>query len=148
MVDFGVARDPTTAMWRHLKRVLPERKGKSGEPFNWIHLHHLPDGWNPNHGVAVVVADDASQTRETAHDRAMVRVTVHAPTFDSARRWGRNIHTFLLSPFGGLGLGISRTRSTGVPVAPDSLAGGFVATASYSCGMSKFSLHLERAKHG
>lgn len=135
--DFGVPADATTAMHRHLQRALPKRTS-GGEPFEYIHLHHLPDGWNPNHGVAVVVADDASQVRETDHDRTMVRVTVHAPSFEAARKWGRNIHTYLLSPFGGLGLGISKRLSTGVPVAPDSLAGGWVATMSLSCGMSKF----------
>lgn len=134
---FGVAADSTAVMWRHLKRTLPERTGKGGQPLEYIHLHHLPDGWNPNMGVAVVVADDATQTQETAHDRTMVRVTVHAPDLATARKFGRNIHNYLLSPLGGLGLGISKRRSTGVPVAPDSLAGGYVATASYSCGMSK-----------
>lgn len=136
--SFGVPQDHATTMWRHLKRALPERVGRYGEPFEYIHLNHLPDGWNPNLGVAVVVADDAMQAQETAHDRKMVRVSVHAPTFDIARRWGRDIHTYLLTPLGGLGLGIDKRRSTGVPVAPDSLAGGWVATMSLSCGMSKF----------
>lgn len=136
-LGFGVSADATVMMHKHLTRVLPDRTDRDGNPVGWIHRQYLPDGWNPNHGVAVVVADDASQVRETSWDRVMVRVTVHAPTFDGARKWARNIHNYLLSPMGGLGLGIDKRRSTGVSVAPDSLAGGWVATASYSCGMSK-----------
>lgn len=136
-LPFGVPNDATTVMHKHLTRVLPDRTDRDGNPVDWIHRQYLPDGWNPNHGVAVVIADDATQVQETSYDRVMVRVTVHAPTFDGARKWARNIHTYLLSPLGGLGLGIDRRRSTGVIVSPDSLAGGWVATASYSCGMSK-----------
>lgn len=137
MVGFGVARDPTRAMWKNLKRALPARVNKKGDALEYIHLHNLPSKWNPNLGVAVVVADDASQIQESSHDRVLVRVSVHAPDFETARKWGRNLHSYLLSSLGAMGLGISQSRSTGVIVAPDSLAGGFVATASYSCGMSK-----------
>ena len=136
-LGFGVSADATVMMHKHLIRALPDRTDRDGNPVTWIHQQHLPDGWNPNHGVAVVVADDATQVQETSFDRVMVRVTVHAPTFDGARKWARNIHNYLFSPMGGLGLGIDRRRSTGVIVSPDSLAGGWVATASYSCGMSK-----------
>ena len=136
-LGFGVSADATVMMHKHLTRVLPDRTDRDGNPVTWIHKQYLPDKWNPNMGVAVVVADDATQVQETSFDRVMVRVTVHAPTFDGARKLGRNIHNYLLSPMGGLGLGIDKRRSTGVIVAPDSLAGGWVATASYSCGMSK-----------
>lgn len=130
-IDFGVARDPTRSVHKKLVRALPERNSE------WVHLHYLPDKWNPSRGAAVVVSDDAGQAIGAVHDRSLVRVSVHHPSFDGARKLARNIHTFLLSPIGGLGLGIDKGLSTNVVVAPDSLAGGFVATASYSVGLSK-----------
>lgn len=136
--SYGVARDPTTVLHRHLVKALPERADRSGNPLEYVHLGHLPDGWNPNMGVAVVVGDDAGQVAETTHDRDLVRVSVHAPDFNAARKMGRRIREYLYQPFTALGLGINRRRSTKLIVGPDSLAGGWVSTASYSCGMSKF----------
>lgn len=133
-----VSNDAVTLVHKRLTKALPKRFNSDGSAFPYIHQHHLPDRWNPNLGVAVVVADDAPQVRETGHDRVLVRITVHSPTFDTSRKWGRNIYDFLTSPFGGLGLGVSKSRSTGVVVAPDSLAGGYVSTMSISVGMSKF----------
>lgn len=137
MPVLGVPADATVAMHKHLKRALPERTTKTGATVEYIHLQDLPAGWNPNHGIAVVVADDANQNRETSFDRTLVRVAVHAPTKDLARKWGRDIHSYLMTPFGGMGLGVDPRRSTGVIVGPDSKAGGFVASMSVSCGMAK-----------
>lgn len=130
-MEFIMSKDPPLMVFNHLKKALPDR-GKE-----WIYFHELPSGWNPNHGLAVVVAEDLTTTDETSYDRVLVRVAVHGPTLNGARKLGRQIHQYLLSPMGGFGLGISRTRSSGVIVGPDSLAGGYVATASFSCGTSK-----------
>lgn len=132
-----MSRDQTTALHRQLVKALPERKGRDGKAVDWIFLHTLPKTWNPDKGLAIVVNDDASITNDTAHDRKMVRVSVHSHDYAAARKMARNIHSYFTSPLGGLGLGISRRRSTGVIVGPDSLAGGYVATASFSCGTSK-----------
>lgn len=126
---FLFSQDPTQKLYAHLRRAIPSEVT--------VCEHSLPKGWNPTMGAAVVVADGAPQARDTGHDRTLVRVSVHAPTFAIARRLGRSINEYLLSPMGGLGLSISRTRSTGVIVGPDSLKGGYVATCSYSCGTTR-----------
>lgn len=132
MVDFLLSKDATIMLHRHLVRALPDRGGKE-----WIYLHELPNGWNPDKGLAVVVGDDANTRNDTSYDRNLVRISVHASSHHAARKLGRNIHQYLLSPLGGFGLGIDRERSTAVIVGPDSLAGGYVATTSISCGTSK-----------
>lgn len=137
MAVLGVPADATVMMHRHLRRALPQRTTKTGATVEYIHLQDLPGGWNPNLGVAVVVADDATQNRESSFDRGLVRVAVHSPTKDISRKWARDIHAYLMSPFGGMGLGVDPRRSTGVIVGPDSKAGGFVASMSVSCGMAK-----------
>lgn len=124
-----VSQDPRAKMLAKLRNALPEEIS--------VHENSLPEKWNPNHGAAVVVADDAPQDQETTYDRELVRVSVHAPSFEMSRKLGRNIKDYLLSPLGGLGLAINRRRTTGVIVGPNSLAGGYVATCSYSCGTSK-----------
>lgn len=123
------SQDPVTKIHGDLREALPD-----GLP---VYLETLPEKWNANQGTAVVVADGAPQGGDTAHDRDLVRVTVHAPTRDLARRFGRAIADYLFSPFGGLGIAISKTRSTRPIVGPDSLRGGYVSTASYSCGTSR-----------
>ena len=129
IADLLFSDDPQARLVEHLRRALPSGVG--------VYSQTLPDRWNPNMGLAVVVADDASQVRESTFDRVLVRVSVHAPTFDLSRKYGRSIYEFLTSPIGGVGLGISRQRSTSPVVGPNSLAGGFVSTCSYSCGCSK-----------
>lgn len=123
------SQDPLFQLKNSLRRALPEEVV--------VCEQSLPDGWNPNHGMAVVVSDDAHQVSETAHDRALVRVNVHSYSFDLSRRVGRSIYEYLLSPINRLSLSISRTRSTRPIVGPDSLAGGYVSTCSYSCGTSR-----------
>ncbi|MBE7338124.1 hypothetical protein [Corynebacterium aurimucosum] len=127
--DLLISQDPTTKMYHHLQRVLP--------PDVSVYKHSLPEKWNPNAGLAVVVMDDATQTRDTAHDRALVRVNIHSHSFDLSRRFARSVNEYLLSPMGGLGLSISRRRSTGVIVTPSSLGAGYIATCSYSCGTAR-----------
>lgn len=123
------SQDPVEKLHGELRSALP-----SEVP---VYRETLSEKWNPNKGAAVVVADDASQGGDTAHDRSLVRVTVHAPTHELARKMGRSIAEYLFSPYGGLGLAISRTRSTRPIVGPSSLTGGFISTASYSCGTSR-----------
>lgn len=123
------SQDPAEKLYKELGKALPDSVP--------VYRETLPEKWNPNKGMAVVVADGASQGGDTAHDRELVRVTVHAHSFDLVRKTGRAIAEYLFSPYGGLGLSISRTRSTRPIVGPDSLAGGYISTASYSCGTSR-----------
>lgn len=127
--DILVTQDARAKMYAKLSNALPAEIA--------IYEQTLPEKWNPNHGAAVVVADDVAQDQDTAHDRVLVRVSVHAHSFEMARKLGRSIKEYLLSPIGRLGLAINTRRSTGVIVGPNSLAGGYVATCSYSCGTTK-----------
>lgn len=123
------SQDPVEKLHRDLRSALPAEIP--------VHLHTLPEKWNPNMGLVVVVADGTPQSGDTAHNRDLVSVTVYAPSFDLARKMGRSIADYLFSPYGGLGLSISRARSTRPIVGPSSLRGGFISTASYSCGTSR-----------
>lgn len=123
------SQDPVQKLFNELSQALPKDMP--------VYRETLPEKWNPNKGIAVVVADGASQGGDTAHDRELVRVTVHAHSFDLVRKTGRAIAEYLFSPLGGLGLSISRTSSTRPIVGPDSLTGGYISTASYSCGTSR-----------
>lgn len=127
--DMLFSQDPCVKLFNHLRSALPSQVQ--------VYQHSLPEKWNPSRGLAVVVADDATQASDTGHDRVLVRVTVHSHSFDLSRKFGKSIYEYLLSPMVGLGLSISRTRSTKPIVGPDSLAGGFISTASYSCGSSR-----------
>lgn len=127
--DFLLSQDATARLLEDLREALPDAVP--------VYRDSLPEKWNPNKGLAVVVADGPPQGGDVAHNRDLVRVTVHAHSRDLVRRFGRSISDYLLSPFGGLGLAISRSRSTRPIVGPDSLTGGYVSTASYSCGTSR-----------
>lgn len=129
IADILFSPDSVDKLYRDLRQALPDELP--------LYRDSLPEKWNADKGAAVVVADGAPQGGDTAHDRDLVRVTVHAPTRDLARRLGRAIADYLFSPVGGLGLAIIRTRSTRPIVGPDSLRGGYVSTASYSCGQSR-----------
>lgn len=134
IADMLFSPDPVAKLYRDLREALPDTLP--------VHKFSLPEKWNADKdGAAVVVADGAPQGGDTAHDRDLVRVTVHAPTRDLARNLGRAIADYLFSPIGGLGLAIIRTRSTRPIVGPDSLRGGYVSTASYSCGQSRRSIN-------
>lgn len=129
IADILFSPDPVEKLYNDLRRALPNELP--------LYRDSLPEKWHADKGAAVVVADGAPQGGDTAHDRDLVRVTVHAPTRDLARRFGRAIADYLFSPFGGLGIAISKTRSTRPIVGPDSLRGGYISTASYSCGQSR-----------
>jgi len=133
IADILFSPDPVEKLYRDLRQALPDELP--------LYRDSLPEKWNADKGAAVVVADGAPQGGDTAHDRDLVRVTVHAPTRDLARNLGRAIADYLFSPVGGLGLAIIRTRSTRPIVGPDSLRGGYVSTASYSCGQSRRSIN-------
>lgn len=133
IADILFSPDPVDKLYRDLRQALPDELP--------LYRDSLPEKWNADKGAAVVVADGAPQGGDTAHDRDLVRVTVHAPTRDLARNLGRAIADYLFSPVGGLGLAIIRTRSTRPIVGPDSLRGGYVSTASYSCGQSRRSIN-------
>nr|DAP54352.1 MAG TPA: tail completion protein [Caudoviricetes sp.] len=133
LTDILFSPDPVEKLYRDLRQALPDELP--------LYRDSLPEKWNADKGAAVVVADGAPQGGDTAHDRDLVRVTVHAPTRDLARNLGRAIADYLFSPVGGLGLAIIRTRSTRPIVGPDSLRGGYVSTASYSCGQSRRSIN-------
>ena len=132
IADILISSDPTEKLYKDLRRALPDELP--------VYRDSLPEKWHADKGAAVVVADGAPQGGDTAHDRDLVRVTVHAPTRDIAQRLGRTIADYLFSPLGGLGLAIIRSRSTRPIVGPDSLRGGYVSTASYSCGQSRRSI--------
>lgn len=129
IADILFSPDSVDKLYRDLRQALPDELP--------LYRDSLPEKWNADKGAAVVVADGAPQGGDTAHDRDLVRVTVHAPTRDLARNLGRAIADYLFSPIGGLGLAISRPRSTRPIIGPDSLRGGYVSTASYSCGQSR-----------
>lgn len=133
IADMLFSSDPAAKLYSDLRQALPDELP--------LYRDSLPEKWNADKGAAVVVADGAPQGGDTAHDRDLVRVTVHAPTRDLARNLGRAIADYLFSPVGGLGLAIIRTRSTRPIVGPDSLRGGYVSTASYSCGQSRRSIN-------
>lgn len=134
IADLLLSRDPTEKLCRDLREALPEQVP--------VYRDSLPEKWNPNKGLAVVVADGPPQGGDVVHNRDLVRVSVHAHSRDLVRKFGRSISDYLLSPFGGLGLAINRSQSTRPIVGPDSLMGGYVSTASYSCGTSR-----RRLKH-
>lgn len=130
--SIGLTPDPVRAVFRHVSRFFSE------EDQDIMHLHNLPDGYNCHHdGLAIVVTEDAQQADDTGHARDLVRVSVYAPDLDLVRRVGRNIYTSLTQGVSGIGLGISRSRSSFFGSAPSYQPTGFVSTMSLSVGMGR-----------
>lgn len=131
-VDFGLTPDLPTLVYRHVTKLFDEADA------DMIHLHFLPDGYNCNkHGIAVVVADDASQEDETAYTRDLVRVSVYGPDHTQVRNLGRRLYVAMTQGMTGIGLGVSRSRSTFFGSGPTQAPTGFVSTMSLSVGIGK-----------
>lgn len=131
-LDFGLTPDPPILVQRHVLRLFPEADA------DMVHLHFLPDGYNCHtDGVAVVVAADPQQEDETTHSRDLVRVSVYGPDHDQVRRLGRRLYTALTQGMSGIGLGVSRRRSTFFGSGPSYQPTGFVSTMSISVGIGK-----------
>lgn len=131
-LDFGLTPDPPLLVYRHVLRLFPESDA------DMVHLHFLPDGYNCHtDGVAVVVAADPQQEDETSYSRDLVRVSVYGPDHDQARRLGRRLYTALTQGMTGIGLGVSRRRSTFFGSGPSYQPTGFVSTMSVSVGIGK-----------
>lgn len=131
--DIGIAPDATQILYRHVRRLFPEPDR------DMVHLHFLPDGYNcTTDGIAVVVADDPAQDDETTHVRDLVRVSVYGPSHDRVRKLGRDMYTALTSGLTGVGLGVSRSKSSFFGSGPAYQPTGFVSTMSISVGLAKF----------
>lgn len=135
-LDFGLTPDPPILVYRHVLKLFPE----DGD---MVHLHFLPDGYNAaEDGFAVVVAGDPQQVDEPAYSRDLVRVSVYGPgrnheDHDQVRRLGRRMYTALTQGMTGVGLGVSRKRSTFFGSGPSYQPTGFVSTMSISVGIGK-----------
>ena len=98
----------------------------------------LPEGWTPRAGPVCTVHADGSQAAPPGTDRELVRVTVRAEDQPRARRIMTEIDAFLTTPgFHFLGFSISRNRGTGLLSGPDSLVGGYFASATYEIATSR-----------
>lgn len=130
-VDFGITPDPVLMVARVIGRMIPD-------DVDMLHVRDLPDGYNAHKdGLAVVVGDDVPQVDGVSHSRDLVRVSVYGPDRDLVLRWGRNLHSALTQGVGGVGLGVSRTRSAFFGVGPSFKPTGFVSTSSLSVGMGR-----------
>lgn len=131
-LDIGFTPDPVPLVFRHVSKLFPESDA------DMLHEHHLPDGYNCHaHGVAVVIAEDVVQDDDTAHERDLVRVSVYGPDHMLVRRLGKNLYTALTQGVTGIGLGVSRSRSTFFGSGPSYEPTGFVSTMSLSVGIGK-----------
>lgn len=100
----------------------------------------LPDKWSPRAGPVpmVTVAGDGQQVAARGTDRELVRVTVHADSQPRARKVMSVIDSFLTTPgIQFLGFSISRSGGSGLISGPDSLSGGYFASATYVVGTSR-----------
>lgn len=132
-LDIGMAPDPPVLVHRHVLKLFPE--AQAGR----VHLHFLPDGYNADkQGIAVVVEGDPSQEDETSYSRDLVRVSVYGPNHAQVRSLGRRLYSALTQGMTGVGLGVSRKRSTFFGSGPSYQPTGFVSTMSVSVGISKF----------
>lgn len=132
MADFGLVPDLPTLVYRHVTKLFDERDA------DMLHLHFLPDGFNCHEdGIAIVIADDVQQDEETAFSRDLVRVSVYGPDHMMVRNLGRRLYTALTQGMTGVGLGVSRTRSSFFGSGPSYQPTGFVATMSLSVGIGK-----------
>jgi len=132
-LDVGFTPDPPVMVHRHVLKLFPE--SQAGR----VHLHFLPDGYNAHkQGIAVVVEGDPQQEDETSYSRDLVRVSVYGPNHDQTRKMGRDIYTSLTQGVTGIGLGVSRARSTFFGSGPSYQPTGFVSTMSVSVGIAKF----------
>lgn len=134
-LEIGLAPDPVALVHRHVAKLLPAADA------DMLHLHFLPDGYNCHtSGIAIVVADDVQQADDTAHTRELVRVSVYGPEHMQVRRLGRNLYTALTTGITGIGLGVSKSRSTFFGSGPSHKPTGFVSTMSISVGIGKIFL--------
>lgn len=132
-LDIGFTPDPPVLVHRHVLKLFPEAQAER------VHLHFLPDGYNAGkQGVAIVVAADPQQEDDTSYSRDLVRVSVYGPNHDQARKMGRDLYTSLTQGVTGIGLGVSRKRSTFFGSGPSYQPTGFVSTMSLSVGIGKF----------
>ena len=89
----------------------------------------LPDGWSPAKGDHVTVESDGTPVSSKAWTRETIRVTVHGQNKPRVGRLMRLIDGYILTPR--MGHFLSVKPGAGVLVTPDSLVGGFVASATY-----------------
>lgn len=130
--DVGFAPDPVALVLRHVSALFDE-----GDQ-DMLYQHYLPDGYNcRSHGVAVVVAEDVQQVDGAAHTRDLVRVSVYGPDHAMVRQLGKNLYTALTQGVTGVGLGVSRSRSTFFGSGPSFQPTGFVSTMSVSVGIGR-----------
>lgn len=98
----------------------------------------LPDKWTPAQGPTITVAADGPQRSAKGTDRELVRVTVRYLDPHTARKIMTDIDGFLTTPgIQLLGVSIIRNRGTGLISGPDSLVGGYFASATYSVGTTR-----------
>ena len=98
----------------------------------------VQDGWTPADGYRVIVNGDGPQSSERGTDRELVRVTCRAHDQPTARKIMQAIDAWLTTPgIQFLGLSIIRSRGTGIISGPDSLVGGYFASATYSVGTTR-----------
>lgn len=130
--NVGFAADPVALVFRHVSGLFDE-----GDQ-DMLHQHYLPDGYNcHSQGVAVVVAEDVQQVDGAAHTRDLVRVSVYGPDHAMVRQLGKNLYTALTQGVTGVGLGVSRSRSTFFGAGPSFQPTGFVSTMSVSVGIGR-----------
>lgn len=131
-IDIGFTPDPPVLVHRHVLRLVGEADA------DMVHLMDLPDGYNAHKdGLAIVVNEDVNQDDDTTHTRDLVRVSVYGANHDLVRRWGRSLYTALTQGVSGIGLGVSRQRSTFFGSGPSYKPTGFVSTMSLSIGVGR-----------
>lgn len=100
----------------------------------------VPNKWSPLNGQfpMITVDSDGPQRSERGTDRELVRVTCRMPDLVQSRKLMGEIDAFLTTPgFHFLGVSISRSQGTGLITGPDSLLGGYFASATYSVGTTR-----------
>lgn len=128
----GLTPDPVVMVHRHVLRMFPDRDS------DMVHLHFLPDGYNPaKSGVAVVIEGDTSQVDGVTHSRDLVKVNVFGPDHQQVRVLGRRLYTALTQGLSGIGLGVDRSRSQFFGSGPSYTPTGFVSTMSISVGAGR-----------
>jgi len=130
--DVGITPDLVQLVYHHVLRLFP------AEDADMVHKIALPDGYNAaTDGLAIVVADDVTQVDETTHTRELVRISVYGPDREGIRALGRRLYTAMTQGITGIGLGVSRSKSTFFGTGPSYQPTGFVSTMSISVGVGK-----------
>lgn len=94
----------------------------------------LPDGWNSNHGLVVVVTNNGTPVSNRAFTTENVHIAVHGANKPHVRKSLAMLDAWLVRPRS-RALGMIIKPASGIIVTPSSLKGGFIAAATYKISM-------------